>query len=100
MRFVWASAHAPSQYFPVPLRPSGWAGPLFCWFNVLTLTLLSLNIIIFLVSLNTCLHLKMKKGKKKNARYGACTSVLEDGYDVDDGLVPSGSEDKGCSTAK
>jgi hypothetical protein len=42
----------------------------------------------------------MKKGKKKNARYGACTSVLEDGYDVDDGLVPSGSEDKGCSTAK
>ena len=39
MWFVWASAHAPSQYFPVPLRPSGWAGPNFCRFAVLTLTL-------------------------------------------------------------
>ncbi|KAI0289975.1 hypothetical protein BC826DRAFT_582188 [Russula brevipes] len=28
-QFVWASVHAPSQYFPVPLRPSGWAGPFF-----------------------------------------------------------------------
>ncbi|TFK84451.1 hypothetical protein K466DRAFT_224957, partial [Polyporus arcularius HHB13444] len=25
-RFVRASARAPSQYFPVLLRPSGWAG--------------------------------------------------------------------------
>ncbi|KAI0090889.1 hypothetical protein BDY19DRAFT_1035754 [Irpex rosettiformis] len=37
-RFVWASAHAPSQYFPVLLRPSGWAGHffffwLFSWAN-------------------------------------------------------------------
>ncbi|KAI0790049.1 hypothetical protein C8Q75DRAFT_819075 [Abortiporus biennis] len=28
-RFVWAPAHAPSQYFPVLLRPSGWAGHYF-----------------------------------------------------------------------
>jgi len=28
---VWAPAHAPSQYFPVLLRPSGWAGLFFFW---------------------------------------------------------------------
>ena len=39
LRFVWASAHAPSQYFPVLLRPSGWAGHFFGSFAVLTLTL-------------------------------------------------------------
>jgi hypothetical protein len=38
-RFVWASAHAPSKYFPVLLRPL-WLGRLFFrLFSVLTLTL-------------------------------------------------------------
>ncbi|KAF9465173.1 hypothetical protein BDZ94DRAFT_1254724 [Collybia nuda] len=29
LRLVWASAHAPSQYFPVPLWPLWLGGPFF-----------------------------------------------------------------------
>jgi hypothetical protein len=40
LRLVWASVHAPSQYFPVPLRPLWLGGLLFlCRSAVLTLTL-------------------------------------------------------------
>ena len=52
LRFVWASAHAPSQYFPVLLRPSGWAGHLFWRKLVLTLTIAAFVYIILGNSLN------------------------------------------------
>ena len=40
LRFVCGFAlHAPSEYFPVPLRPSGWVGSFFGFFEDLTLTI-------------------------------------------------------------
>ncbi|EIM90260.1 uncharacterized protein STEHIDRAFT_52003 [Stereum hirsutum FP-91666 SS1] len=38
-RLYGPMGRAPSKYFPVPLRPSGWVGHLFCRFSALTLTL-------------------------------------------------------------